>query len=70
MQLVIGIGPNLFLVDLLDNAFGLFRVVPEIWVVGLLLFVYYLSLLMIDVKGTPSALPGARSSLGCRLVLS
>ena len=64
------IRPDLLFIDLLYNKLRFLGIIPKIWIMCFLLFVYYLGFLIINVKGTPSTRPGARPSHGCRLVLS
>ena len=58
--LVKSLGPDLLAIDLFNYGFRFFGVVPETRIVCLLLFVSYLCFLVVNVKGTPLALPGAR----------
>ena len=46
------IRPDFLLADVVQNGFGLFRIVPEIGLLGNQLFVFYLSDLTIVVKDT------------------
>jgi len=62
-QIVVSVRPDLSAPDVFENGFSLFRIVPEIRLLGYSFFVFDLGLLAIVVKDTPSKRPVALSSL-------
>ena len=66
----IALGPDLLFVDLLEVRLRFFGVVPEIWVLCVLLFFFDLNQLLVYVKDTSLALLHAQQGLALALSLS